>query len=353
MNSPETSLAPTDAPPCVPPAWSQPLCQDRPCGEDLEYDPRFVSLMAMARGRDEQQLGSSILPAQEPDWAHVSRVAEQLMKETRDLRLVAIWSHASLRLAGLEGLADGIAVVAHLLATQWERVHPQIEPDGDAFMRASAVAALADSGSLLRTLRAATFVNCSGDEISVRDAILLLEGEPAPECPLSTVSQLAAAVAGEGGRNLRRFDAIGRIAADLAAIRSSFARHLAPPACPDLSRLETIVSKLAASLSHRSPDGTVVTPVADDAPVSGPVANDEPKGGHQTADPRIRTRRDALDALVAVREYFERNEPSHPAVLLIRRVERLSDSTFLDIIADLVPDRLDQIRSLAGLPSPS
>ena len=73
------------------------------------------------------------------------------------------------------------------------------------------------------------------------------------------------------------------------------------------------------------------------APVSGAIA---------TRDDVVRT----LDKLC---EWFERNEPSNPAPLLLRRAQRLMSKSFIDIVRDLAPDGLTQIERLAGVDSGS
>ena len=62
----------------------------------------------------------------------------------------------------------------------------------------------------------------------------------------------------------------------------------------------------------------------------------------------IRNRDDALRMLDTVIEYFERNEPTNPAPLLIRRARRLVSMNFVDIIRDMAPESLKQIESIAG-----
>ena len=62
----------------------------------------------------------------------------------------------------------------------------------------------------------------------------------------------------------------------------------------------------------------------------------------------ITTREDAVRALERACEWIERNEPSNPAPLLIRRSQRLMSKNFIDIVRDLIPDGLDQIEKLAG-----
>ena len=46
--------------------------------------------------------------------------------------------------------------------------------------------------------------------------------------------------------------------------------------------------------------------------------------------------------------WIERNEPSNPAPLLIRRAQRLMGKSFLEIIRDLAPAGIDQIENIAG-----
>jgi len=67
--------------------------------------------------------------------------------------------------------------------------------------------------------------------------------------------------------------------------------------------------------------------------------------GHQGA---IGSRADALRALDRVCEWIERNEPTNPAPLLIRRSQRLMTKTFLEIIRDLAPQGVTDIEKLAG-----
>jgi type VI secretion system protein ImpA len=62
----------------------------------------------------------------------------------------------------------------------------------------------------------------------------------------------------------------------------------------------------------------------------------------------IASREDAIRALERACEWIERNEPSNPAPLLVRRAQRLMSKNFIDIIRDLVPDGLGQVEKLAG-----
>ena len=62
----------------------------------------------------------------------------------------------------------------------------------------------------------------------------------------------------------------------------------------------------------------------------------------------IRTREEALLMIDKIISYFERNEPTNPAPLLIKRARRLVSMNFVDIIKDMAPESLKQIESIAG-----
>ena len=63
----------------------------------------------------------------------------------------------------------------------------------------------------------------------------------------------------------------------------------------------------------------------------------------------VRSREDAIRLLDKVCAYMERTEPASPAPLLIRRAQRLMTMNFVEIIEDLAPDGLTQIRTIAGI----
>jgi type VI secretion system protein ImpA len=75
------------------------------------------------------------------------------------------------------------------------------------------------------------------------------------------------------------------------------------------------------------------------------------EGGHAPAarlTGEIRTREDAVLALEKVCQYYLRHEPSSPLPLLLTRAKRLANKNFLEIMKDLSPDAVSQIRALAG-----
>src|SRR5579859_7047680 len=89
-----------------------PVPGNDPCGADLEYgDPAFAALDRAAQGKPEQQIGSTIIPAEPPDWKAVGRQAAELFAKSKDLRIAVHFAKALLHTDGLKGFADGLTAL--------------------------------------------------------------------------------------------------------------------------------------------------------------------------------------------------------------------------------------------------
>ena len=62
----------------------------------------------------------------------------------------------------------------------------------------------------------------------------------------------------------------------------------------------------------------------------------------------IRSREDVLKLLQKICQYYDRNEPSSPVPLMLKRAARLAEMDFMQIINDLSPDAIPQIRTVTG-----
>jgi type VI secretion system protein ImpA len=53
-------------------------------------------------------------------------------------------------------------------------------------------------------------------------------------------------------------------------------------------------------------------------------------------------------AIERICQYYERNEPSSPIPLLLKRAKRLVSKSFIDIVRDLSPDALAKLEVISG-----
>ena len=319
-----------------------PLAVDLPSGDDLVYDPAFVAMELAGAGKPERQYGDRIYPEEAPDWTAVHELAAALAGRTRDLR-VAVWlTRSGARLQGLAGFAQGLALVRGLIDGLWDSVHPMLDASegNDPTMRLNAIAPLGFPAAALADLRAAALAPIRGS-LTVRDIELGLgraEAQPGESVPTEAGVVQALQALLPQHPDVVAHAAAAREAA--AAITAALDREVGAGQSPDLAGLNSLLVLLVASLDRaRGVSGAT-------AELQPPGSAALPSAGADSGV--IRNRADAASALERVCEWIERNEPSHPAPLLIRRAQRLLDKSFLEIVRDLAPDGLSQVELIAG-----
>jgi type VI secretion system protein ImpA len=322
-----------------------PMSGDAPSGPELDYDPQYQALELAGAGKPERQWGEKIYPAELPDWPKVLELALPLAARSRDLR-VALWLlRCGARMQGLVGAARGLQLVQGLLEGLWDTVHPQLDAsDGnDPTMRLNALAPLLSSESVLADLRAATIAPTRGS-ITLREVELGLgRAEAAAGEATPTEAGVLQAVEDLLSRHAGVATSVRAAHGAATAISALLERRVGADRAPDFLPLTRLLQVAVDALGRvqRSP---AVAPLAAAAAASG----DGAVAGPAVPTGAIRSRADAIRELERVCEWIERNEPSHPAPLLIRRAQRLMNKNFLDIIRDLAPDGLNQVEHIAG-----
>jgi type VI secretion system protein ImpA len=117
----------------------------------------------------------------------------------------------------------------------------------------------------------------------------------------------------------------------------------------DLRQLVSIFSSLGQVCDRVLADKVVTTEGQAKLPEHGDAVTAVGSPASAIAAGAMRSRDDAIRLLDMVCQYLERNEPTNPAPLLIRRAKRLMTMDFMEIIRDLAPDGLTQIQTIAGL----
>jgi len=318
-----------------------PLGDAAPCGAELEYDPAFLALGEVARGKPEQQFGDTLIPAQAPDWRAVHEQSVELARRTRDLRVAVLLARSAARVHGLAAYANALALIAGLLDRHWAHVYPQLDADdgNDPTMRLNALAPLADVQAGLSDLRSAT-VGAGRLAITVRQLELAFgKAEPYPGEAQPSADDLLQALKDGEGVSPGSLAPPKQAHAELLRIEAILTDRVGGVVGPDLQPPRAITQCLANAATQ----ATVGIAEMNGNDAVAPVIFST-----LTASGAIRSRDDVIRALDRVCEWIERNEPSNPAPLLIRRAQRLMTKSFLEIIRDLVPDGIDQVQRIAG-----
>jgi type VI secretion system protein ImpA len=334
---------------------------EAPSGPNLELDAAFGELERAAAGTPERQAGDSIIPAEDPDWKEVAAQAEALLERSYDLRVLVHLAVARLHLRGLAEFSTVLGTIAQLLATRWDSVHPQLDPedDNDPLLRANALLPLGHPVRVLRVLRTLTLATSQrAGGVSWRTIAILLgsvEAEDAGE--KRTESEVRAAFADTPDE---RIAATGEsIEAALAALRgigAAFDANGGVGTGPNLDALVKLLADIKRFIGIYHTPGAAPDSAgpAEEAPGSGdsdateaapaPSARSASRGVAVTALSlsAVSTRAEALHLLDIACRYYEQNEPSSPLPLMIARARKLADKNFLEILQDLAPDGVTQ-----------
>jgi type VI secretion system protein ImpA len=327
-----------------------PVSSTDPCGLNLEYgDAAFAELDRSTRGKAEQQIGATIIPAEEPDWKTVELKATELLGRTKDLRVAVHLTKALLHRKGLQGFADGLMILSGLVETYWEGLHPRLDPDdgNDPTMRLNILATLTAPEVLMAIRMTPLVTSRTIGRFSLKD----LEAA-ATEASTNGNGQAKTATIEAAGMDCDLATLEANTSAALACVtalrrlESALATHIEAGSAPSFGSLSELVKKMAnfleALLHRRVPSAGPVSIEIDPASAVGVPSTNSVLPGE------IGSREDVLRVLDKISEYYKKNEPSSPIPLFMARCKRLVMMSFVDIVRELAPEALSQVEALKG-----
>ena len=326
-------------------ALLRPISEESRCGPDLDAagDPAYVELGVAAEWKEAKYVGEQeVSPAVAPDWQQVKETGGTLLAVSKDLRIAKHYVASLAHTEGLSGFAAGVRLLHDLLERYWEGLHPALEGAEDDWRRNLVMELNAERGAL-GGLRAATIAESRRvGRYTVSDIEVLDGARPAAEGSSAPTAELLreAVRDSDPAAASARLESCRQALADLKAIQAVFSRHQ-PGVSPEFPLIEKLLRR-AAGLLGEALGAESGAGAAQDAGGDAPQAAGAPPGA-------LRSRADARRMLESVCDFLERNEPSHPAPLLIRRAARLLDLNFIDIIRDIAPEAAGQIENLGGI----
>ncbi|HRL20529.1 MAG TPA: type VI secretion system protein TssA [Alcaligenes sp.] len=317
-------------------------------GENLEYEPDFLALMQALQVQGEQQFGQTIIPAQVPDWARITRLAQDLLDRSADIRLLVVLAQARLQTGGLPALAQIGAWLALALEQGWEQIHPQLRDDGefDPLPRVNALAGLSASDGLGRLMREAPVVSLGHRQLNLREVGQVLDGSQR-DTSLPGREHLVEELRRAFAAGVTSVAALYRLQQIRQSLESVVHQHLDAEWSVRLDGAWETVQAVCAVLDQASGQAGTLAPSVQDGADGQAALPGGTRPVLELADWQslhIASREQVMLVLDKVVAYFEQHEPSHPAPLLLRRAQQLVPMGFHELIQDLAPSAWDQIQ---------
>jgi type VI secretion system protein ImpA len=300
-----------------------PVSAEEPCGADLAYDAATQELETVLLGKPETQFS----PAEEPRWDCLALV----------------------RMEGLQGFRDGLAVIRGLLERYWDGLYPRLDPEdnNDPTERVNILSSMLtplgsfdDPMQFLRRLREAKLSNSvqlgkfSLEEMSPS---AVAGGTSAPPADSAQVQGSFRDTAPEKLEEIAA--ALGDSTSLAKAIDEQLTNTIGAGRAPDWAPLLGTLGEIRKAIAPFLP-----TPDEGEA---GETAEGKAAGGGKSGE--IHSRQDVVRMLDRLCDYYSRAEPSSPVPLLLRRAQRLAEMSFLEIINDLSPETLAPVQNVTGV----
>lgn len=337
------------------------ISPDAPSGANVEYDPDYLDLEVMARGKAAVQFrpDEPVQLAEEPNWEEVEKRCLDLLRRSKHLRVVLYLTVAMMRRYGAAGLRDGLALLQGILERQWETCYPQLdaEDNNDPSERLNVLVALSLPPEDItfdfrdRFFKVPLCESRRLGRFGLRQ-ILVARGE-LPAVPGQDVVDAAAVENAFSDTTVdvlkETLAALDASAGALKAIHALLVERLGsdtPVSFEEFQKaLQRARQELGKQLERR---GHAVGASG----VAGAETGTADGGGETTGTPlsgTINTAQDVITALDKICDYYARREPSSPIPLLLQRARRLVGKSFTDIIQDMSPEAMNQIKVISGV----
>ena len=328
-----------------------------PCGEDLSYDPAFLELERIAQGTPEQQVGETIVPAEEPNWRDVRDQALALLERTRSLSVIKYFVVSAMKTEGLAGLGSSLAVLRGSLERYWDTLWPRLDPDdnNDPLERMNIISFLSPPAGIYGDplgfmQRLGEVPLCNSRQLGrfglrdiqiARKELSAPAGKPAPE-----LSAIEAAFRDTAAEDIEAAAAAARQAAEhIDAIDSLITRRVGAGKAVNLDPARKAMKEICSCMANFAGGLAGAQAGADAAQTPAGAAG---TGAGPAIAGEIHSAEDVIRVLDLICAYYKRVEPSSPVPLLLGRARGLVRKSFVEIIADLNPEALQQIQVISG-----
>ncbi len=340
----------------------KPISADKPCGEDFTYHPSFQNLQTIAKGKPETQFS----PAEEPEWKEVRDAATEVLAQSKHIEAAVLLTVSLLKIGGLDGLRDGLAVVHGITEGYWGDLYPKLDPEdnNDPRERLNLLNQLSSPGAPYKfTIQLKQVVLCKSPALGniTLDHILTAkersakpDGQDQPKGAASgpDMGQIQAAFRDAGTEPANAaLSIVAEAIGHAEGIDNFLDTTLGAGNGVNFEALKKMLHEMKQSLEpYAQQEGEAVS--SEGAPEGESPGQAPARAGGsmlQGISGAIQTRADVLKALDLICAYYQAKEPSSPVPLMLKRAQRLVDKNFMEIVTDLTPDGLKQLEVITGV----
>ncbi len=336
--------------------YNKPISMDSPAGINVEYDEDYQKLLVMLQTKPEQQFGDLIVEAQEPDWEKVFNLSSEIiLNKSKDLSIMSYFTQSGVVCYGLKSLSDGLKVIFSNLEAYWEDVYPKLydeDEDYDPDYRINSLSLFNSLDGIVRDVRNAFIVKngLSQASFTVKDIENIIENPTTShEYYPGGIERLNIDIQIASEQTNSAVKAVVDSLEYISNIKLLFIKNT-PGYEVKFESLEKVLFKVK-KLCVVEAQG-IDTQVESSHMEINPIGNIKPTMDQvfNLANYTVSSRQDVDLLLEKIYLYFEKHEPSHPAPLFIRRIQRLMNLNFYEIMKDISPDSLNHLETLVGQP---
>lgn len=334
--------------------YLEPVCADRPCGDDLSFSAEFDRIHEARREDDPTvDYGEWQATLKQADWEEVVSVCTQLLQtRSKDLRVVAWLSEGLVKKQGLAGLADGIEITTGLVESFGDALHPRAS-DGDQEHRIGALSWFAmRMTQLVRQVPLTCAASGAFSLIDHEAAVQLQRGTESGSDPETkpTLEKIAAAAAGTDKSLYREWTADVERCITLLARMGAACDRLFGSDGPSFAQLGRSLDAIQVRLQAIANDIGLFAAEPDrmSGQAKGPVQGSKAVSGHPTP---IMSRDQALDSLRQVAAFFRHAEPHSPVAYLADKAAQWGAMPLHSWLRSVVKDTgtLSHLEELLGV----
>jgi type VI secretion system protein ImpA len=326
----------------------QEISPETPSGEqDLAYDPAFLELEKNLIESPEikNEKGEIVKKAVIPEWEEAGNLAIEILSRAHDLRVAVHLTRILLHTENLQGLEQGLQLIYGYIDQYWETCYPQLDPedDNDPTERVNILADLNDYQTIISPI-VNKIVLCSLPGLGTVRLADIRAAEKDPEAKPSRLDIDSICTGNEIETLQATLTAAQKCSNWLEQCNTSIIEKVGQINATKLDNLHQVLTEIiqffTQQLTRLQPGEAIME---DDS-----TSASQPAGGKAETclTQGITCRSDVLRTLEKICRYYESHEPSSPVPLLLQRAHGLVEKNFVDIIEDLAPDSLSQIRKI-------